>query len=61
MLKSTMKTEIRVSPNGFEVWYSTDGGQKLHFHKRFESMDDAVKETVSLRNSVKFLRMFGQM
>ena len=55
MLKSTMKTEIRVSPNGFEVWYSTDGGQKLHFHKRFESMDDAVKETVSLKGYRRLL------
>jgi hypothetical protein len=61
MLKSTMKTEIRVSPIGFEVWYSTDGGQTQNFHKRFKSMDDAVKETVSLKNSVKFLRMFGQI
>jgi len=49
MLKSTMKTEIRVSPNGYEVWYSTDGGQTLQFHKRFQSMDSAVKETVSLK------------
>ena len=44
-----MKTEIRVGPKGYEVWYSTDGGQTIQFYKSFKSMDDAVKETVSLK------------
>lgn len=55
MLKSTMKTEIRVSSNGFEVWYSTDGGQTSQFHKTFKSMDEAVKETVSLKGHQRLL------
>ena len=54
-----MKTEIRVSPKGYEVWYSTDGGQTTQFHKTFKSMDDAVRETVALHNSIKFLKEFG--
>lgn len=50
-----MKTEIRVSSNGFEVWYSTDGGQTSQFHKTFKSMDEAVKETVSLKGHQRLL------
>ena len=49
MLKSTMKTEIRVNGQFFEVWYSTDGGQTNQFHKKFKSMDSALKETVSMK------------
>ena len=55
MLKSTMKTEVRVSPNGYEVWYSTDGGQTSQFHKTFKSMDSAIKETVSLKGYRRLL------
>ena len=55
MLKSTIKTEIRVGPDGYEVWYSVDGGQTNHFHKRFTSMDAAVKETVSMKGYRKLL------
>jgi hypothetical protein len=58
MLKSTIKTEIRVSPNGFEVWYSVDGGQTRQFHKRFNNMDDAVKETVSMKG---YRRLLGDI
>jgi len=50
-----MKTEIRVRPKGYEVWYSTDGGQTVKFHKAFKSMDDAVKETVSLKGHQRLL------
>jgi len=44
-----MTTEIRVNSKGYQVWYSTDGGQTVHFHKTFDSMEDALKETVSLK------------
>ena len=50
-----MKTEIRVGANGYEVWYSVDGGQTNHFHKKFKSMDDAVKETTSMKGYRKLL------
>jgi hypothetical protein len=50
-----MKTEIRKGPKGYEVWYSTDGGQTTQFHKTFKSMDDAVKETVAINGSLKLL------
>ena len=53
MLKSTMKTEIRVGPNGYEVWYSTDG--KFKFHKSFKSIEDATKETVSMKGHRRLL------
>lgn len=55
MLKSTIKTEIRVSYHGFEVWYSLDGGQTRLFHKRFDNMDDAIKETVSMKGHRRLL------
>jgi hypothetical protein len=50
-----MKTEIKKGPKGYEVWYSTDGGQTIQFHKSFKSMDDAVKETVSLKGHQRLL------
>ena len=50
-----MKTEIRVSPKGYEVWYSTDGGQTTQFHKTFKSMDDAVRETVAMKGYQRLL------
>jgi len=50
-----MKTEIRVGPKGYEVWYSTDGGQTTQFHKSFKSMDNAVKETVSLKGHQRLI------
>ena len=50
-----MKTEIRKGPKGYQVWYSIDGGQTIQFHKTFKSMDDAVKETVSLKGHQRLL------
>jgi hypothetical protein len=50
-----MKTQIRKGPKGYEVWYSTDGGQTIQFHKAFKSMDDAVKETGSLKGHQRLL------
>lgn len=55
MLKSTIKTEIRVSPRGYEVWYSVDGGQTRQFHRTFDSMEKAMKETVSMKGHQKLL------
>jgi hypothetical protein len=56
MLKSTIKTEIRVSPKGFEVWYSVDGGQTRQFHKTFNTMEKAMKETVSMKGHQRLLQ-----
>lgn len=50
-----MKTEIRVSPKGYEVWYTTDGGKTRHFHKTFKSMDNAVRETVAMKGYQRLL------
>ncbi len=47
-----------MSPNGFEVWYSVDGGQTRQFHKKFNNMDDAVKETVSMKG---YRRLLGDI
>jgi hypothetical protein len=55
MLNSTIKTEIRPTSGGYQVWYSLDGGQSVLFHKKFKSMDNAVKETVILRGHYKLL------
>jgi len=54
-----MKTQIRKGPKGYEVWYSTDGGQTIQFHKSFKTKEEALRETVSLKNSIKFLKEFG--
>ena len=54
-----MKTQIRKGPKGYEVWYSTDGGQTIQFHKTFKTKEEALRETVSLKNSIKFLKEFG--
>ena len=50
-----MKTQIRKGPKGYEVWYSTDGGQTIQFHKSFKSIDKAVKETVSISGHQRLL------
>jgi len=51
-LKET-RTEIRVSPDGFEVWYSND--DKLKFHKTFKTIGAATKETVSIKGHQRLL------
>ena len=55
MLKSTIKTEVRVSCDGFEVWCSFDGGQSSVFHGRYPTMEDAVRETVIIKGHYKLL------
>jgi len=55
MLNSTIKTEIRVCCNGYEVWCSFDGGQSKQFHGRYSTMDDAVRETSILKGHFKLL------
>ena len=55
MLRTTIKTEIRVNGGFYEVWYSTDGGQTSQFHKKFKSMDSALKETTSMKGYSRLL------
>lgn len=55
MLKSTIKTEVRIHPDGFEVWYSVDGGQSSKFHSSYESFEEAIKETMILKGHYKLL------
>ena len=50
-----MKTEIRVGPKGYEVWYSTDGGQTIEFHKSFKTKEEALRETVSMKGYQRLL------
>jgi hypothetical protein len=59
MLRTKIKTEIRLSPNGktYDVWYSVDGGQSFELHKRgFTSQRDALKETTSINGHFRLLR-----
>lgn len=55
MIQSTIKTEIRVSCNGYEVWCSFDGGQSSQFHGLYTTMEDAVRETIILKGHFKLL------
>lgn len=58
-MKSTIKTEIKLSPSGktYDVWYSTDGGQSFELHKRnFKSMDEALKETTIINGHYRLLK-----
>jgi hypothetical protein len=48
-----IRTEIRVSPEGFEVWYGDN--DKLWFHKKFKTIGDATKETVSIKGHQRLL------
>ena len=48
-----IRTEIRVSPDGFEVWYGES--DKLRFHKKFKTIGDATKETVSIKGHQRLL------
>lgn len=50
-----MKTEIRITSDGYEVWYSTKQTKKKHFHKRFIFWQDALKETTILKGCTKLM------
>lgn len=50
-----MKTEIRITPDGYEVWYSTKHTKRAHFHKRFILWQDALMETTILKGCMKLM------
>jgi hypothetical protein len=52
---STIKTQVIPTKMGYEVWYSLDGGQTMELHSTHKTMDNAVKETVSLKGHYTLL------
>jgi hypothetical protein len=53
---TTIKTQVITSKMGYEIWYSLDGGP-IQFHSVHETMDEAVKFTVSLNSHYNFVNM----
>jgi hypothetical protein len=53
---TTIKTEVITSKEGYEIWYSLDGGP-IQFDSVHDTMDEAIKMTVSLKSHYNFVNM----
>lgn len=53
---TTIKTQVITSKMGYEIWYSLNDGP-LEFDSVHETMDEAVKFTVSLNSHYNFVNM----
>lgn len=65
MLLTPRKFNTKITPSqdgkSFDVYYTTNGSTYILHKSNFKSLEDAMKETVSIKGSIKLLEVLHKV
>ena len=56
MIRIKTKIQMSSSKRSYEVYYSYDNGTSYHLHKTGLTLDEANRESISIKGTIKLLR-----